>query len=205
MTAKHIEYSVASLFGYRQNNIVPNVSWGAGLHECDLLIILKSKWAVEVEIKISKSDMKADLKKKHNHKSIKIGELYYAMPKDIYEQCKDLIPEHAGIITVDEYNRASFARCAKKNPDARKMTDEEISGILRLGNMRTWSMRKKQLQNEGVISKPKRETKADRQLKSMKIELQNIYHFLKRGKYNKPELVDQELAYIESLIENSNL
>jgi len=60
-----IEFAVAKYFNFRKNLIVPNVSWGFNIHECDLLIVRKSGYAIEVEIKISKSDFKADFKKIH--------------------------------------------------------------------------------------------------------------------------------------------
>lgn len=37
-------------------------------HECDMLIVTKNHYLTEVEIKISLSDLKADFKKKHQHK-----------------------------------------------------------------------------------------------------------------------------------------
>ena len=37
-------------------------------HECDMLIVTKNRYLTEVEIKISLSDLKADFKKKHQHK-----------------------------------------------------------------------------------------------------------------------------------------
>ena len=201
LTAKHIEYAVACSFDFRQNNIVPNVSWGAGLHECDLLIIKRSKWATEVEIKISKSDLKADFNKKHKHESEKIRELFYAIPDYLYEECKDLIPEHAGILTVDGYLVTCRKRDAKPNPSSRKLTDDEIKNILRLGNMRTWSMRRRSLQNEGVISKPapRRDTKTARRLADMSVGISNILYFLKDKNYDDPDL-KREIRYLEKLI-----
>jgi hypothetical protein len=71
-----VEEAVARMFGIRQNIIVPNISWGMGLHECDLLIIRKSGYAVEVEIKVSRWDLRKDLKKTHGHQSGRIREFY---------------------------------------------------------------------------------------------------------------------------------
>jgi hypothetical protein len=51
-----MEVELGRYFNYRQNIIVSNVSWGLGIHECDLLIITKSGYATEVEIKVSLSD-----------------------------------------------------------------------------------------------------------------------------------------------------
>lgn len=98
-----IEVAIAKYFGVRKNIIVPNISWGFLTHEADLFIVRKSGYAVEVEIKISRADLINDFKKKHTHndKQNRISEFYYAMPKDLYLKCKDLIPENAGIITCE--------------------------------------------------------------------------------------------------------
>jgi len=67
ITTIEIEERVAQYFGPRECIIVPNISWGINIHECDLLIIRKSGYGIEVEIKISKSDLIADAKKGHHH------------------------------------------------------------------------------------------------------------------------------------------
>lgn len=67
MRTSDIEIAVASHFNWRQNIIVPNVSWGlfGDGREIDLAIVRPSGWLVEVEIKITASDIKADLRKRH--------------------------------------------------------------------------------------------------------------------------------------------
>src|SRR5262245_35861210 len=99
MTALEIETIIAYKFGVRRNIIVPNVSWGLGLHECDILIVSQSGYATEVEIKISKYDLKKDLVKGHGHANDKIKYLVFAIPEKI-EQHIDLIPAEAGIIVI---------------------------------------------------------------------------------------------------------
>jgi len=37
-----MELAVANFFGINSNIIVPNISWGVKIHECDLFIIKKS-------------------------------------------------------------------------------------------------------------------------------------------------------------------
>jgi len=101
MTTQQIEVAVARKFGARQNIIVPNVSWGMNIHECDLMIIRPSGFAVEVEIKTSMSDLKKDFLKKHKHESVMIKEFYYAFPKEMLEKGIKLIPEKAGIIICE--------------------------------------------------------------------------------------------------------
>ena len=98
---EEIEYWVAKEFDYRKNVVVPNVSWGLRDlgHECDLLVLRASGHCVEVEIKRSLSDLKADKIKGHRHSSQMIRELWFAIPADIYEKAVDHIPGAAGIIT----------------------------------------------------------------------------------------------------------
>ena len=73
ITTHKIEVALANHFNYRLNLIVPNISWGAFIwHECDLFIVSKAGYCTEIEIKISKSDLKKDFEKKHNHESDKI-------------------------------------------------------------------------------------------------------------------------------------
>jgi len=141
-----MEAAIARLWGWREHIIVPNVSWGMSLnHECDLLIVRKSHEAVEVEIKTSISDLKADLLKPHRHKSMMIKELWFAVPEYIFAKAFDIIPEHAGIIAVrkrgDGWCIATRERSPKrKKPNEyRKLTDKEVINLGRLGCMRIWS------------------------------------------------------------------
>jgi len=108
ITTVEMELAITKLFNYRRYIIVPNLSWGFVSHECDMFLIKKSGYAVEVEIKRSVSDFRADFKKGHNHKerNNKITEFYYAFPESIYEKCKDSVPEHAGIIVCRRYDTA---------------------------------------------------------------------------------------------------
>ena len=99
-----IEIAVSKYFNFRSNLIVPNISWGFNIHECDLFVVRKSGMAIEIEIKIIKSDFLKDLQKWHQHKDNRIREFYYAMPESLYEKIKDLITEHAGIIICKKIN-----------------------------------------------------------------------------------------------------
>jgi len=102
ITSLDIEIAVAKHFGWRQNVIVPNVHWGLGLHyEADLVVLRPSGWAIEIEIKISAADIRADLKKLRQHNSPLFRELYFAVPECLTENPN--IPAHAGILSVWEY------------------------------------------------------------------------------------------------------
>lgn len=110
-------------------------------HEIDFLAIRKSGYAIEVEIKRSVSDMKAESKKDHNHESNKIKELYFAFPDKIFDKCVPLVPEHAGILKIYfwGYWRVSLEKKPKPNPNARKLTESEINKVNRYSNYRIWS------------------------------------------------------------------
>jgi hypothetical protein len=147
LTTAEIELRVADYFGYRQSIIVPNISWGVNLHECDLLVIRQSGYGIEVEIKISKSDLIADLKKPHHHhdRMGRLSELYFAIP-DYLEKHIEFIPEHAGIITLhkyDNYISCKTLRNPKINRNRGKFTDNERLKVAHLGTMRIWNLKRK--------------------------------------------------------------
>jgi hypothetical protein len=145
-----MEIAVSKLFEIRKHIIVPNLSWGFVSHECDLFLIKKSGYAVEVEIKISFSDFMKDFEKKHQHKEKqnKICEFYYAIPYDLQDKCIEHIPDNAGIIICkrNETNdnvRASIKRKAKRIKNSRKLTIEEQFKVASLGCMRIWGLKSK--------------------------------------------------------------
>lgn len=141
-TCGEIEIAIAKYFNTRINMIIPNVSWGIwGLnHECDLFILTKTGWAYEVEIKVSKSDLKADLKKNHSHSSKLLRKLYFAIPKKL-ELHIDLIPEHAGILVVHAGGFVSKIREARLNEKAIKITNEHRIKLGQLAAMRIWNLK----------------------------------------------------------------
>jgi len=148
-----IELAIVKRYGVRENIIVPNVYINFGTnadHECDLLIIKRSGYAEEVEIKMNKADFKADFKKKHGHIDERLKYLYYAMPKSVYDECEDLIPDIAGAYSVSINNDGNvFVKCEKAAPKKhhRKLSIEEQLKIARLGVMRIWNLKKKHHDN----------------------------------------------------------
>jgi DNA polymerase III psi subunit len=148
MNSVEMEIALAGFFGYRQNQIVPNVSYGLWIHECDLLIVSKSGYCTEVEIKISISDLKADFKKEHQHKNNKIKYFYYAIPEELKEKALPLIPEHAGLIIVKAHTlnvyEPTYCQIIKSpivNKEARALTTEELLKLGHLSSMRIWSLK----------------------------------------------------------------
>jgi len=143
LRAQDVEIVVANDFNYRQNIIVPNVHWGMSLpYEADMVVLRQSGYAIEIEIKVSASDIKADLKKRHHHDSNLFRELWFAVPEKL--EAHPDIPHRAGIISIgwsyDRYH-ATRTRGASVNRNAKKWADRQISALTRLGCMRTWTLK----------------------------------------------------------------
>jgi hypothetical protein len=152
--AGHIEVAVAKLLNYRVHAIVPNVSWGLGLrHECDMLALDEQNRFTEIEIKVTASDLKADFKKPHQHKSKLITRLIYAMPEKLCLKYSELIPKECGIIRVSEIPdflnrpgfkpvyRAAWHRQCRHRKTIEKIPEATIRKFLELGCMRIWSLK----------------------------------------------------------------
>jgi hypothetical protein len=143
-TAAEIEIALSCLFDSRRNMVAPNISWGLGLHECDVLVLTKAGHAIEIEIKVSKSDLKKDAAKRHGHNSDKLRRLYFAIPKKLWlGQCLTFIPDRAGVIVVDETGLCTIVRNAAINSGARKFTPAERIHLGELAAMRYWDLRRR--------------------------------------------------------------
>lgn len=158
-----IEKDIARYFGIRENIIVPNVSWGFfKTHEADMIVISKSGYMTEVEIKRSYADFLADFKKTTNHFEGKVDKLYYCVPASIYEKVRDFLTKEVrwnnygfkrtvnscpvGIMTYTDNGDLKIVNAAphvqtfmQKNLKDYKLYLEEQLAIARLGTMRYWS------------------------------------------------------------------
>ena len=132
-----IEIAVSLWFGVRQHIIVPNVSWGFnGIHELDLAVLTKAGYLSEVEIKISKSDLKKDKYKKHGHKSKWIKKLWFAVPEKLGEFALTEIPERSGLLVIGDNRRVVQVKHPVVNKECRKLECKDQLAIARLGCMR---------------------------------------------------------------------
>ena len=144
MNLYDMEIAIANYFNPRINLCVPNVSWGFNIHECDLLVLTKNQYLIEVEIKLSKSDLKADLKKRHKHINRKIKHLYFALPEEL-EPHIEYVPERAGIFIVrpgKTQDKVHKIRYPKTNLEALPITDRQAFQFARLGALRIWGMKR---------------------------------------------------------------
>ena len=152
LTIEEIELLIISLdeFNIRKNIVVPNVSWGFLNHEADILVLSKSGYLTEIEIKRSLSDLKADFKKGHDHSDERIKSFFYCVPESLFQQTIDLcvLNERSinGVITYTDDNRIKInyhPLYYGKITSGRKLFLEEQLQIARLGSMRVWRMQDK--------------------------------------------------------------
>ena len=143
MNALDIEIAVAHHFDWLRNIIVPNVSYGWGLrYEADMVIVTKAGYAQEVEIKCTRGDIKADLKKQHSHDSNRFRRLWFAVPEKLADNPN--IPERAGILAVIDGVYGMSVKTVRGgfiNRQAIKMEDYHVRKLLELGVMRVWSLK----------------------------------------------------------------
>lgn len=142
ISTEEIESAISNHFGIRTNLIVPNVSWGLGVHECDLLICSKAGYCTEVEIKRSASDLKKDASKGHNHKSKKIKYLYFSIPSYLSKYV-EYIPLNAGIFIITSKHKVYCIAKPIQNKDCRPLTLQEQYEMARLGALRIWGLKSK--------------------------------------------------------------
>jgi hypothetical protein len=150
--------------------IVPRCGWPGS--ECDLLVVTRDLRIIDVEIKISRADLKADAKKDKwfHHWDFKIDgpwqgwdaprrprqwpqrvwKHYYCMPRDIWApELVEFVPAASGILLVTdwrEYPDRPFIRVerqAKPCRDAERITAEDAVDIARLASLRMWEALRK--------------------------------------------------------------
>ena len=129
--------------------IIPNIY--LGLLESDLISVTKAGYINEYEIKITRSDFKADFKKskhlrfKHRNKTA-CAYFWFVTPEGLVGI--DEIPEYAGFIAVrkmkDRYPFNGFACREIKRPprlNSEKINTRQKDQILKGYMHRFWSMR----------------------------------------------------------------
>jgi hypothetical protein len=153
-TCAEIELAVAHHFGERGYVIVPNVSWGMFMYELDLCALNNvSLYASEIEIKVSKSDLKRDMKKNHHHdrNDNYIKYLWFAMPYKMLG-CEEFVPDNAGIMFVHDTGWCEIVRKPKANKFAKKWGIEKAFDLARLGTFRIWTLKRALLTYQQSLS-----------------------------------------------------
>jgi hypothetical protein len=139
--------------------VLPNTVWTG--HETDLLVCTTDLYLIDVEIKISRTDLKKDKEKDkwwrtswgHFNKvtgkyekqvtpreyPVKIWKHYYAMPQTIWkdELLGDIQPI-SGILLVHDNGHIECIKRAKPNRSAKKILVEHAIELARLASFRMW-------------------------------------------------------------------
>lgn len=144
--------------------LVDNCQWAGA--EADVLAVTHDLRLIDVEIKISRADLKADASKdKWWHRGFgsfvdgkwvkppptaklwphRIWKHYYAMPEEIWKpELMDAIHSPmSGVILLREQRGGAVAvagvmRRAKPDKDAKRISAEDVLDIARLSNLRLW-------------------------------------------------------------------
>lgn len=140
--------------------LVDNCTWTG--HECDVLGVTTDLRIIDVEVKISRSDLKADAKKdKWWHRRFwsygepepariarshppRVWKHYYALPAEIWkpELLACLPSKSSGVLLLSkkpgEWIRVKCERRATPNRDATRLTPKQVMEVARLANLRLW-------------------------------------------------------------------
>ena len=155
ITEQTVQIALSKYFDCRRNLVLPNAYYGVhGLnHEVDLLVVKPTGYAIEVEIKLSKADLKKDFEKKHGHKSRIIDQIYYCVTPKLVALALEIVPEECGILVYDppqerlkwrkRNSYVSVHRTAKSKRPRPKFNDQQIYDVLRLSSLRVWSLKEK--------------------------------------------------------------
>lgn len=133
------------LWNKRSDIMIPNLSCGLLQYEADFVVVSKSGYLTEIEIKRSYSDFLADFKKDHSHDAEQVYYFYYCVPERIAQKVIDYLKEHnidKAVLTYSEdgsINRTSYG-CVSLHGKHRKLFIEEQLTIARLGQLRFWNL-----------------------------------------------------------------
>lgn len=141
--------------------LVPNCNWTG--HECDVLAVTTDLRIIDVEVKISRSDLKADAKKDKwwyrmsrwrdtqgpdmlRQWPPRVWKHYYAMPSDLWhDSLFEFLPSpRSGVLLLSQQRNSTTpigvtcARRATPNKDAAHLKPEQVMDIARLANLRMW-------------------------------------------------------------------
>ncbi len=182
VSTTEMEVALLNFFDVQKNIIVPNVSWGFyGLrYEIDLLVLRSTMYAIEVEIKVSKADLKAERDKdkysyyntppeNHNYEHYfnytgdmdvpMFVEGYFAVPEYLESCALKNIPIESGLIVVGP--KTKITKKAIRRGHKHRFTKEQERKLMRLGCMRILKLKTKLLEMEKTNnsdSKPKQPT-----------------------------------------------
>ena len=157
-TERKVGYAVMHQIMERAAVVVPNCNYTG--YEADLLVVTNDLRLVDVEIKVDRSDLKADLKKDKwwrgtyitgdNGEKIgpfapKVWKHYYVMPEKVWDDSLyEFIPPTSGVVLIKEYPHTKtklfmkMKRRATPNRKAEKISPQDAFRVGRLCNLRMW-------------------------------------------------------------------
>lgn len=149
------------IFNHKCVVVVPNCMWPGA--ECDILAVTMNLRIIDVEVKISRADFRADAKKQKWFESWsyandgpwekhvprprpwprKVWKHYYCLPESIWTPALlESAPPVSGILLIREREDGNHyirvERMAKPNRDADRLTPEDAIDIARLASLRMW-------------------------------------------------------------------
>ena len=134
-------------FDPRANLVIDEAALGFG-GRADLIVVSKSGYVTEIEIKVSLADWNRETKKR---KTPRASRLYFAIPKRLLTKVPEWVPEHAGILTLaagckdlDEYRPAR--RLSRPPLPAIEITHLRCSLYFRYWDMRRRALARAQAQ-----------------------------------------------------------
>ena len=106
-------------------------------YEADLLVISKSRFLHEIEVKISIQDFRADFKKKHYHDFPEVKRFSYCLPSELIAKHRAEIEEHckekgAGLIAITKEGLPITCLQAKSRPGVEPLTTDGYIHYLKL-------------------------------------------------------------------------
>ena len=106
-------------------------------YEADLLVISKSRFLHEIEVKVSIQDFRADFKKKHYHDFPEVKRFSYCLPAELIAKHRAEIEEHckekgAGLIAITAEGLPVTCLQAKPRPGVEPLTIDGYIHYLRL-------------------------------------------------------------------------
>lgn len=132
--------------------MLPNLSYGLLDYEADFVVLSKSGYLTEVEIKRSWEDFKADFKKLHRHDAEQVYYFYYCVPESIYDKVIEFLKAKYGdnvhtpaVLYYTEQGqvvRTGFGFPYNEGKH-RKLFIEEQLKIVRLASLRYWNLLEK--------------------------------------------------------------
>lgn len=129
--------------------------------ECDILVVARNLRYIDVEVKVSRADLKADRRKDKWRECVPWGSQaeprhldwprgvwkhYFAMPEDIWKPelvefmspCSGVLLVRGGITSAPRFWRVKCARRARANNSAPPASPDAIVNLARLAGFRMW-------------------------------------------------------------------